>query len=101
MVAHYNDSPDAAVAASQSLMERASELLGESAQDPDHVLNLIWNNVGFHVANVRLADLGHNMPVGVDAQMYIALVLAASENAAVQRLLDYPEQPCDEGSSST
>ena len=78
----YGDDPQQAHNASSMLIERAKELLAEG-RDVSH----IWNNLGFHVATVRMRENHSEIPIGPTAQAYIALVLAAKEHMEADRAL--------------
>ena len=84
----YNDSPEAVLAASSALLQRSRELLQDQK-----AIDVIWNNLGFHGAVIRLLETGCQVPIGNPALAYVALILAAAEHAKAQKLLD---SVCDE-----
>lgn len=79
----YQDDPQQASNASSVLMERGRELLGTGGAADD-----IWNNLGFHIATVRLRENCPDIPIGPTAQVYIALVLAAKEHLEARKVLE-------------
>lgn len=78
----YGDDPQQSLNASTMLMDRAMELLADG-RDVEH----IWNNLGFHVATVRMREINPEFPIGTTAQSYIALVLAAKEHMEANKVL--------------
>ncbi len=78
----YGDNVLQANNASTMLMNRAKELLHDD-RDVEH----IWNNLGFHIATVRLREINPEIPIGSTAQQYIALVLAAREHMEANKIL--------------
>lgn len=84
----YNDTPEQFLAASQALLNRARELMEKWRDEGFPLGDAIWNNLGFHVATVRLQEAGVQIPVGPHAQSYIALILACVEHAHAQDLLE-------------
>ena len=84
----YNATPEESNAASVALTRRSIEIIQRS-QDGSHPLfDAIWNNLGFHVVVVKMQSAGANIPVGRDAQAYIALILASVEHYNAQELLE-------------
>ena len=84
----YNDSPEASEAASRALINRGKEII-ERCRDGDYpLMDAIWNNLGFHVATVKLQEAGVTIPIGPHAQAYIGLILACVEHAQAQELLE-------------
>lgn len=79
----YNTSPEQSHAAAIALLNRGLEL-----QQADEVTDAIWNNIGFHAATVMLEQTGVRIPLGPHAQVYISLVLAASEHVKAQDMLE-------------
>jgi hypothetical protein len=88
MAERYNDSPEAAESASKALLMRGQEILVRWRDGSYPLAEAIWNNLGFHVATVRLTDAGAKPPIGKDATTYIALILAAVEHVHAQELLE-------------
>jgi len=89
MPRYFNDSSDGqAVKVASELFKRGQEMLEESRRDDDHDLNMIWNNMSFHVCCVQFRQLGLDLPAGPAAQAYIALVLAALEQGRTKREFD-------------
>lgn len=79
----YNDSPGAALDASQALLERGREILADKTR-----VDEIWSNLGFHAATVRLEEAGCPIPHGPHAQAYIGLILAAADHVKAQERLE-------------
>ena len=84
----YNASPEQSLAASQALLSRGQELMARWRDGDLPIADAIWDNLGFHVATVRLEAAGVKIPIGSDAQAYIALILACVEHARAQELLE-------------
>ena len=88
MAKRYNDSPEAAKAASKALLKRGKEILARWVDNDYPLADAIWNNIGFHAATILLREAGSNSPIGADAPVYICLILAAVEHAQAQELLE-------------
>lgn len=84
----YNDSPEASEDASRALLTRGTEIVTRCLDGDYPLMNAIWNNLGFHVATVKLQEAGVTIPIGPHAQAYIGLLLACVEHVQAQRLLE-------------
>lgn len=79
----YQDDPQQGSNASSVLLTRGRELLEAGGAVDD-----IWNNLGFHIATVRLRENCPDIPIGLTAQVYIGLVLAAKEHLEACKMLE-------------
>ena len=82
-----NNDPVQAQDAGKALMQRAMEIL-EVWEDESSLGFRIWHNMGFHMATGVLLSSGGKPPIGNDAYMYIALVLAAAEHDRAGQMLN-------------
>ena len=78
MVYPFNGSKEEFREASRALVARVVELTNESETG---IPSLIWENRAFHGARVLFEKKGMKLLEGIEAQIFLALVIAAFEQA--------------------